>query len=147
MMTSETAIALLNNLRAFSEDDDEPAIDMAIEVLSKTKTGKWIVEETDEYKRTYCSECGGSAPFECVSDDYYGRRFHGETRKTKFCPNCGAMMSGEMAEPKTGHVETASDGNPLTPMVWAVCSECKEPIDPWDKYCRSCGARMLGEEE
>lgn len=39
-MTRETAIALLNNLRAFSEDDDEPAIDMAIKVL-KQKT-EWI---------------------------------------------------------------------------------------------------------
>ena len=34
-MTRETAIALLNNLRAFSEEDDEPAIDMAIESLQK----------------------------------------------------------------------------------------------------------------
>lgn len=34
-MTREKAIALLNNLRAFAEDDDEPAIDMAIEVLQK----------------------------------------------------------------------------------------------------------------
>lgn len=33
-MTKETAIALLNNLRAFAEDDDEPAIDMAIKALS-----------------------------------------------------------------------------------------------------------------
>ena len=32
-MTGETAIALLNNLRAFAEEDDEPAIDMAIEAI------------------------------------------------------------------------------------------------------------------
>ncbi len=34
MMDRETAIALLNNLRTFAEEDDEPAIDMAIKTLS-----------------------------------------------------------------------------------------------------------------
>ena len=58
------------------------------------KTGEWIFEKTDDHKRTYCSVCGVSAPFVCVSDDYYGRRLHGGTRKTKFCPNCGARMKG-----------------------------------------------------
>ena len=43
-MTRETAIALLNNLRAFAEDDDEPAIDMAIESLQR--------EEAEE--KGYC---------------------------------------------------------------------------------------------
>lgn len=33
-MTREEAIYLLNNLRAFAEEDDDPAIDMAIEALS-----------------------------------------------------------------------------------------------------------------
>ena len=32
-MTKEEAIYLLNNLRAFAEEDDDPAIDMAIEAL------------------------------------------------------------------------------------------------------------------
>lgn len=62
--------------------------------MSEPKTGEWIFEETDEYKRTYCSVCGVSAPFICVSDDHYGRRCHGETKKTKFCPSCGARMKG-----------------------------------------------------
>ena len=64
-------------------------------VQAARPTGEWIFEETDEYKRTYCSVCGVSAPFVCVSDDHYGRRCHGETRKTKFCPNCGARMKGD----------------------------------------------------
>lgn len=71
------------------------ALKAAIEALSE-RTGEWIFEETDEYKRTYCSVCGGSAPFVIVPDDYYGRRFHGETRKPKFCPNCGADMRGKI---------------------------------------------------
>ena len=60
------------------------------------KKGKWVDEKINSYtSRTYCSECGNSAPFICVSDDYYGRNMHGETKKTKFCPNCGAKMEEE----------------------------------------------------
>ena len=58
-----------------------------------TKTGYWITEEPNAYtSRTYCSVCGESAPFIYVSDDYYGGSSHGETKKTKYCPNCGAKM-------------------------------------------------------
>lgn len=57
------------------------------------KTGKWIEEKINSYtSSTYCSECGSSAPFVYKSDDYYGNHAHGETAKTKFCPNCGADM-------------------------------------------------------
>lgn len=57
------------------------------------KKGYWIIEKPNEYTRkTYCSVCGKSAPFIAISDDYYGGRMHGETIKTKYCPNCGAKM-------------------------------------------------------
>ena len=59
------------------------------------KTGEWIDEKINSYtSRTYCSECGSSAPFVYESDDYYGNHAHGKTAKTKFCPNCGAEMRG-----------------------------------------------------
>lgn len=62
----------------------------------RKKKGKWIDEKINSYtSRTYCSECGSSAPFVYKSDDYYGNHAHGETAKTKFCPNCGADMRGE----------------------------------------------------
>ena len=58
------------------------------------KKGKWIDEKINSYTSwTYCSECGKSAPFTCVSDDHYGYHMHGETNKTNFCPNCGARMT------------------------------------------------------
>ena len=61
----------------------------------KQKKGEWIDEKINSYtSRTYCSECGSSAPFVYKSDDYYGNHAHGETVKTKFCPNCGADMRG-----------------------------------------------------
>ena len=83
-MTKETAIALLNNLRAFAEDDDEPAIDMAIEALSE-RTGEWIF-------RTDIPIGGGreSAGYVCSNcrKDYF--RVDG----MNFCPNCGVDMRG-----------------------------------------------------
>ena len=67
------------------------------EVLEKQheiqRTGKWIEEEPNCYtKRTYCSLCKEPAPFIAVGGDYYGRNMHGETKKTKYCPSCGARM-------------------------------------------------------
>lgn len=58
-ITREEAIALLNNLRAFAEDDDEPAIDMAIEAL-RTK-----MEDEKELKFYYV---------ESIDDYWIGRR-------------------------------------------------------------------------
>ena len=57
------------------------------------KTGHWIDEKINSYtSRTYCSECGSSAPFVYKSDDYYGNHAYGETVKTNFCPYCGADL-------------------------------------------------------
>ena len=108
-MTRETAIALLNNLRAFAEDDDEPAIDMAIEALStepktkciaqiridqgdmanlvnkivdkmsEPKTGHWISDNLVGWK---CSECGRHIVLNIEVGNY--------------CPNCGARMNGDI---------------------------------------------------
>lgn len=57
--------------------------------------GKWITKEKDYIKQIYCSKCGKTALRVLVADDYYGNCVHGETRKTNFCPNCGADMRGE----------------------------------------------------
>ena len=63
------------------------------------KKGKWIHEIVNSYtEKTYCSECGKSALFVYVSDDYYGVHTHGEIRKTDFCPHCGADMREERRE-------------------------------------------------
>lgn len=60
------------------------------------KKGKWIDVKINSYSsRTCCSECGSSAPFIYKSDDYYSNHAHGETARTKFCPNCGAKMENE----------------------------------------------------
>lgn len=66
------------------------------QLSSAQRKGKWVYEKINSYtSRTYCSECGNPAPFICVSGDYYGRNMHGETKKTKFCPNCGLSMEVE----------------------------------------------------
>ena len=58
------------------------------------KTAYWIEEKINEWSRkTYCSKCGESAPFEYVhvGDTYYGSA-KGVIKKTNYCPNCGARM-------------------------------------------------------
>ena len=104
--------ALCDDLREYkvhpvpiSSDESEvkgynDGIDLAISVIaefpsaeSERKTGKWIDVKINSYtSRTCCSECGSSAPFIYKSDDYYSNHAHGETARTKFCPNCGADM-------------------------------------------------------
>ena len=80
-------------------DRDEIAEKLVMDaptIEPERKKGKWIDEKINSYTSwTYCSECGKSAPFTCVSDDHYGYHMHGETNKTNFCPNCGADMRGE----------------------------------------------------
>jgi len=68
---------------------------------SNQMTGRWIVEEEDYIKQTRCSECGVNAPFVLVADDHYGNNVHGESRKTKFCPNCGARMEDVESDEQT----------------------------------------------
>lgn len=50
----------------------------------------------------------------------------------------------EEMDQRIGRVETKGAGT-LAPTIWAVCSECGDPIDPWDKYCRHCGAILASE--
>ena len=90
-MKRETAIALLNNLRAFSEDDDEPAIDMAIEALSEQKTGEWVkatgMMPPEFHGHHCCSECGNFANMEPP----FGNR----EDLSDYCPNCGSYNGGK----------------------------------------------------
>ena len=45
-----------------------------------------------------------------------------------------------MADMMTTSVRGSSNG--LNGSMWLVCDQCENPIDPFDNYCRSCGARM-----
>ena len=58
------------------------------------KTGYWVEETVNEWgHKVYCSECGGSPPFEHIdSGDVYSASGYGVINKIKFCPNCGAKM-------------------------------------------------------
>jgi len=86
-MTKETAIALLNNLRAFAEDDDEPAIDMAIEALQDRPEGEWTKTVDgngwNEWWVFKCPLCGAT-----IVDE------QSRSWKYNFCPSCGARMKG-----------------------------------------------------
>ena len=49
----------------------------------------------------------------------------------------------------TGHIITKSGGisDMFQPTIWAICSECRKPIDPFDKFCRHCGAKIKENNE
>lgn len=87
----------------YRDDCDQMLLD-ALELLKEQeqqeqKLGKWIVEKPNSYTTDiYCSVCGGAPPFVFVSDDYYAVHSHGETKKTKYCPHCGAKMKVECDE-------------------------------------------------
>ena len=111
-MTIEETINGLQSMiqsKKFIEHDfdgvvDEDVCERAIELLKEQeqqeqKLGKWIVEKPNSYTTDiYCSVCGGAPPFVFVSDDYYAVHSHGETKKTKYCPHCGAKMKVECDE-------------------------------------------------
>ena len=94
IMAREEAAKLVYKIRMdiFKHLDTKEliAFDMAIEALSKPKTGKWIEVEKNEYEgfsivNMRCNQCGKYAYLvlpkgtKCVYD---------------FCPNCGAQMKG-----------------------------------------------------
>lgn len=50
------------------------------------------------------------------------------------------------AHKSTGHIIIKSSGM-FQPTTWAICSKCRRPIDPWDKYCRHCGVKIKENNE
>lgn len=89
-MTREEAIKILKAIRVYecypksASEETKEAIDMAIEALSAERTGEWI----DKGEYAECSICGAHS----------GIQFDGVEPvplKTKFCPNCGAIMENK----------------------------------------------------
>ena len=56
------------------------------------------------------------------------------------------LMTLPSADKVTGHIVTKYSGE-INPTIWAECSECGKSIDPWDKFCRYCGAKMVANGE
>jgi hypothetical protein len=85
--------AILGSFSAIRAIEELPAVDAALH-------GRWLDERPNTYMRKVkCSVCNESAPFICMSEDYYGRNMHGDFAKTKYCPCCGAkMMNSPMWE-------------------------------------------------
>lgn len=89
-MTREEAIKILKAIRVYecypksASEETKEAIDMAIGELSAERTGEWI----DKGEYAECSMCGAHS----------GTQFDGVEPiplKTKFCPNCGAIMENK----------------------------------------------------
>lgn len=142
-MTREEAIQQLQNCKDLIKQDgqdylderDVPILDMAIEALSADRQ-----DDNRLYIKIY-------------ADDEPSRKAE------KLHQICGETESQEVAQwlkeyfPSAdrptghivGHIPTNSVGM-FQPTVWATCSECNVPIDPWDKFCRHCGAKMGGDD-
>ena len=56
------------------------------------------------------------------------------------------LMTLPSADRTTGHIVTKYSGE-INPTIWAECSECGKSIDPWDRFCRYCGAKMVADDE
>lgn len=56
------------------------------------------------------------------------------------------LMTLPSADKVTGHIVTKYSGE-INPTIWAECSECGKSIDPWDRFCRYCGAKMVANSE
>ena len=85
-------LTLIKNAWHFPEKEYDEALKMAIETLeeSERKKGKWICDE-GPYECYRCSSCGKDwlEWWADVGDSDW------MSKKLKYCPNCGADMSGE----------------------------------------------------
>lgn len=131
-MTRETAIALLNNLRAFAEDDDEPAIDMAIEVLS-TPSGDLI-------SRADAIGCVDYWIDDDATDD-------AQARAVAIKNALRYMPSADAAQGKWIYDGQNFKGG----IEWCHCSKCGKKMSvkglSMYNFCPNCGARMRGGAE
>jgi len=67
-----------------------------VEPTFTPQSGHWVEEKISAgARKVFCSECGCPPPFEHVNTgDVYSASGYGVINKTKFCPNCGALMKG-----------------------------------------------------
>lgn len=64
----------------------DEAVSMAIAALENRKHGNWILLDECSNTGVYCSVCHKKV----YKADYANQKV-----KSKFCPNCGAIMDGE----------------------------------------------------
>lgn len=170
-MTKETAIALLNNLRAFAEDDDEPAIDMAIEALQTAEINcvncpHYYETEDDTGVHGHCE------PKFYDEDDYWngrvptnGRLIDADALSKKLCETTIFIKDGGVFQRMINDAPTVQADRPHGEWIktadgngwneWGVfkCPLCGATIEDkqyrswWYNFCPNCGADMRKEKE
>ena len=129
-MTRETAIALLNNLRAFAEEDDEHAIDMAIEALQNLSKPNNGLQGSDLISRQDAIDAVNSLTYPSSlmdvkrklielpsADRPHGKWKHDDSDNSIVCDKCGCAL-------------------------WA-----NDIMNGEANFCPNCGADMRGETE
>ena len=96
-MTEQEAINELKRHIKFLKENWKPypdikvidAIEMAIYELEKKKHGNWFLLDECANTGVYCSVCHKKV----YKADYANQKV-----KSRFCPNCGAIMDGKFEE-------------------------------------------------
>ena len=70
-----------------------------------------------------------------------------DTRETVNVSEAVKAINALPSAEKTGRPLIRGSSNGLNGTMYLVCDQCDTPIDPYDKYCRKCGARMVNEDE
>lgn len=78
---------------------------------------------------------------EVCSDDYDRGTLHGLAWAIDI------LKGLPSADRPSGEFKICGNSNGLNGTMYYVCSLCGTPIDPCDKFCRGCGARMKGVTE
>lgn len=83
-----TPFVRMHNLTK-NESELYEALNMAIAALDKQKHGNWFLLDECANTGVYCSVCHKKV----YKSDYANQKI-----KSKFCPNCGAIMDGKFKE-------------------------------------------------
>jgi PHP family Zn ribbon phosphoesterase len=67
----------------FKALEDAPTADVV-----EVRHGRWGNGEKGAYRKTVCSRCGTTAPYEKIKRGYH------IMWRSNYCPNCGAKMDG-----------------------------------------------------
>ena len=102
-----------------------------------------------------CPFCG--TPAISIFDAWKGSSIVSTLKDEIGCDYCNIWMDekdwNQRAE-RTAKIEICYGDHPPYPLfkddawtAWFVCSECAGAVDPSDKYCKHCGAKLDGAQQ
>ena len=103
---------------------------------------EWQAYELNPFEKTTSWDIDASDPAHevCASLD----EFDSGTTLMRFW-NCTPeqAIAATLVTPRTTHAIIVSDESTDCATGHCKCELCGQPIDPWDRFCRWCGARVV----